>query len=234
MNLIRKIQQFSQKKEHMDVNFRKSYSQCGEDMIVDYIFRLRGINRPSYIDIGANHPYFISNTAMFYERGCRGINVEANPQLIPVFQTARSEDTNLNVGIGDKEGELDFYIMENNTLSSFSKKECAYLVSNGQKLLRTEKIRVTTVSAVLSDYFNDTFPDFLSLDVEGMDFDILKSINWERHYPKVICVEAAEFSPTGSGKRRSELIDFLEGKGFYEYANTNLNAIMVNRSFWFI
>jgi hypothetical protein len=43
MNLIRKIQQLSQKKEHLDANFRKSYSQCGEDMIVDYVFRLRGI-----------------------------------------------------------------------------------------------------------------------------------------------------------------------------------------------
>jgi FkbM family methyltransferase len=193
-----------------------------------------GLPKPSYIDIGANHPYCISNTAMFYEGGCRGINIEANPQLIFNFQAARPDDINLNVGIGDKEGELDFYIMENNTLSSFSKKECDYYVSNGQKLLRTEKIRLTTVSAVLSSYFNDTFPDFLSLDVEGMDFDILKSIDWERHSPKIICVEAAEFSPIGAGKRRSELINFLEAKGFYEYANTNLNAIMVKRSFWFI
>src|SRR5689334_18987985 len=64
-----------------------SYSQCGEDIIIDHVFRLRGIPSPSYIDIGANHPYFINNTAMFYERGCRGINIEANPQLLSAFQT---------------------------------------------------------------------------------------------------------------------------------------------------
>lgn len=234
MNLIKKVRQFAKGTHLQDVNCRKSYSQCGEDIIVDYVFRLRGITNPSYIDIGANHPYFISNTAMFYERGCRGINIEANPQLVPAFQAARPENINLNVGIGDKEGELDFYIMENNTMSCFSEKERDFLVCNGQKLLRTEKIRLTTVSAVLSSYFNDTFPDFLSLDAEGMDFDILKSIDWEKYSPKIICVEAAEFSPIGAGKRRSELIDFLESKGFYEYANTNLNAIMVKRSFWFI
>src|ERR1035437_2058923 len=104
MNIIRKIKLFAQKKEVPDVTFRKSYSQCGDDLNIDYVFRWRGIAHPSYIDIGANHPYSISNTAIFYENGCRGINVEANPQLIFVFQAARPDDINLNVGIGDKEG----------------------------------------------------------------------------------------------------------------------------------
>jgi hypothetical protein len=67
-----------------------------------------------------------------------------------------------------------------------------------------------------------------------MDFDILQSINFEKYSPKVVCVEAAEYSPIGAGKKRTELTDFLGAKGFYEYANTNLNAIMVKRSFWFI
>lgn len=240
MNLISMIKQAVRKKgvkvelPLRDAHFRKSYSQSGEDMIVDNIFRLRGITHPSYIDIGANHPYFISNTAIFYERGCRGINIEANPQLVAAFQTYRPEDINLTVGISGKEGELDFYIMEDNTLSTFSEKERDYMVGNGKKLARTEKIRLTTVSAVLADCFNGTFPDFLSLDAEGMDFDILKSINYDQYSPKVICVEAAEYSPIGAGKRKTELIDFLGAKGFYEYANTNLNAIMVKRSFWFI
>ena len=47
-----------------------SFSQCGEDLIVNYIFNLRGISLPSYLDIGANHPYFISNTALFHKKGC--------------------------------------------------------------------------------------------------------------------------------------------------------------------
>ena len=211
-----------------------SFSQCGEDMIIDYIFRLRGIPSPSYIDVGANHPYFISNTAMFYERGCRGINIEANPQLLPAFETYRPEDINLNVGISDREEELEFYIMEDNTLSTFSEKERDNMLSAGKKLARTKKIKLTTVSAILADHFNGTFPDFLNLDAEGMDFAILQSIDFEKYSPKVICVEAAEYSPIGAGKKRTELTDFLGAKGFYEYANTNLNAIMVKRSFWFI
>jgi FkbM family methyltransferase len=213
---------------------KQSFSQCGEDLIVEYIFNLRAISTPSYLDIGANDPFFISNTALFYEKGCRGINVEANPLLYPKFREHRPEDINLNIGISDKEEELDFYVMADDTLSSFSKSECDALIKSGKKLESVQRVKLTTVSDILAKYFEDRFPDFLSIDVEGFDLQVLRSINFEKHWPKVICVEAAEYSPIGAGARRSELIDLLAIKGYYEYANTNLNAIMVKNEFWFI
>ena len=223
------------KKPVITTKFHKnSYAQCGEDIIVNYVFSLRGIEYPSYIDIGANHPLYLSNTAFFYEKGCRGINIEANPKLATNFLTYRPSDTNLNIGINDEDGEMDFYIMEDDTLSTFSKEECDYMQSNGKRLLETKKISLTTVDNILNKHCNDVFPDFLSIDVEGMDFQILQSIDFNHSSPKIICVEAAEYSPIGAGARRSELIDFLIGKDYYEYANTNLNAIMVKRDFWFI
>jgi FkbM family methyltransferase len=211
---------------------KQSYSQCGEDVIVSYAFGLRGIERPSYIDVGANHPFFLSNTALFYARGSRGINIEANPQLLPAFRLHRSEDTNLNLGISDEEGELPFYIMEDNTLSTFSSEEHDLLVKSGKRLSSVGAIKVTTISSILTKYFDGKFPDFLSLDAEGMDLSILRSIDFKGHFPKIICVEAAEYSPIGTGARRSDLIEFLEENNYYEYANTNLNAVMVQRDFW--
>jgi len=86
---------------------------------MDYIFFLRGISKPTYIDIGANHPFYLSNTALFYEKGCRGINIEANPDLIKEFKLRRPADININVGVGEKEDAMDFFVMEDNTLSSF-------------------------------------------------------------------------------------------------------------------
>jgi FkbM family methyltransferase len=225
---------FGLRKKEGAANFKKSYSQCGEDLLIQYIFTLRGIAKPSYLDIGANDPFFISNTALFYERGCRGINIEANPQLAAKFTIARPKDINLNIGISDKEEELDFYIMRDNTLSTFSKAESDFMISKGKPLKEIKKIPLTTISSVLEKYANNTFPDFMSIDVEGMDFQILQSIDFSKSGPKVICVEAAEYSPVGAGTRRSELIDFLVSKGYYEYANTNLNAIMVQNKFWFI
>lgn len=211
-----------------------SFSQCGEDLLVQYIFKLRDIQKPTYLDIGANHPYFISNTALLYKNGSRGINIEANPKLIDNFNYHRRGDINLNIGIGSKNGELDFFIMEDNTLSTFSKSECDYMIKKGKKLKEIKKIFLTTIQDVIEQYSNGMFPDFLSLDVEGLDFEIIKSINFEKSHPKVICIEAAEYSPIGAGARRNELIDYLNTMGYFEYANTNLNAIMIKRDFWFI
>lgn len=211
---------------------KRSYSQCGEDLIVDYVFQLRGVARPSYLDIGAHHPYWLSNTALFYERGCRGINIEANPQLIRLFNEHRSEDINLNVGIGNREGKFDFYVMEDNTLSTFSQVERDNLVATGKRQTTVIPVQVKTVPAVLSESFGGIFPDFLSLDAEGMDLDILQSIHFDRHWPKIICVESAKYSPVGAGERRTDLIEFLFSMQYIEYANTNLNAIMVKKEFW--
>ena len=90
-----------------------------------------------------------------------------------------------------------------------------------------------TIQEILDKHFTGKFPDFLTLDAEGMDYEILKTIDFKNNSPKVICVEAAEYSPFGIGERRNELIDFLVKNNYYEYANTNLNAIMVRKDFWF-
>jgi FkbM family methyltransferase len=214
---------------------KQSFSQCGEDVLVQYIFNLRGLKNPSYIDIGANDPFFINNTAIFYKSGSRGINIEANNSLIEKFRIHRPEDQNLNIGIGSKECELDFYILNDPTLSTFSRVEANTITATGKYwVTEVQRKQIYTIDKVLEEYNDGLFPDFFSLDVEGMDFEILKSIDFHRHHPKVICVEAAEYSPIGAGDRRSDLINFLVSKGYYEYANTNLNAIMVKNEFWFI
>jgi len=89
-------------------------------MIVAFIFNAKGVKKPSYIDIGANDPYKFSNTAYFYENGCRGINVEPNPILFEKFLLERNEDVNLNVGMGKEKDNLNFYMLKPNTMSSFS------------------------------------------------------------------------------------------------------------------
>jgi len=233
--MINKIKRYINIKKAPIFNGNESYSQCGEDLIVQYIFNLRNINLPSYIDIGANDPFFISNTALFYQKGCRGINIEANPKLIDKFHIHRPNDVNLNVGVGPRNGDLDFYIMNDPTLSSFSKEESDNYIKTGKyHLVEKKLISLITINEVINKYCKGKFPDFMSLDAEGMDFEILKSIDFSNTSPKVICVEAAEYSSIGAGERRDDLISFLVEVGYYEYANTNLNAIMVKRDFWFI
>src|SRR6478736_6326128 len=131
-----------------------SYSQCGEDLIIQFIFRRCGILYPSYMDIGAHHPFHLSNTAFFYSKGCRGINIEANPELFKHFQQLRPQDVNLNVGIGAVSSMLDFYVMEDASLSTFSSEEVDLMLSQDKKLQEKISVTVHPIDYVLKTYCN--------------------------------------------------------------------------------
>lgn len=210
-----------------------SYSQCGEDLIVKFIFDNLGIKKPNYLDIGAHHPYYISNTALFYQNGCRGINIEPDPILFEAFIKEREEDVNINIGIGDKYEELNFYVMSSPTLNTFSKEEAYNYQKEGNYTVKSiEKIKVNTLSNILKEFSKGIFPQFLSVDAEGIDEIIIKDIDFEKNYPIVICIETISFSTSGNGLKNKNLIQYIEENGYLLYADTYINSIFVKESFW--
>lgn len=211
---------------------KSSFSQCGEDILIGHIFLLRNIKKPSYLDIGANHPFFLNNTFLFYRRGSKGINVEANSLLIKSFNRHRPNDINLDVGIGHGNGTLDFFIFTDNTLSTFSKEEAEHLKGSGHTISKIEKVRIRSLNQIITDTCGGVFPDLLTIDVEGQDFEILKSTDFSKSKPKVICAETSEFSNTGAGAKRTDYIQYILGLGYSLYADTYLNSIFVENGFW--
>lgn len=177
------------------------YSQHGEDMMIYNAFVCLGYFKdgklPTYIDVGAHDPYDISNTALFYERGCNGINIEANPDLIQNFFDERPDDINICCGIGGDEGELPFYITDNPGLNTFKKDNLIYNEwlneqNSGQHvnydIKKTIKVRVRTLPSVIEEYCEGKWPDFMSIDIEGMEYDALKICDFTNG-PKIIAVE---------------------------------------------
>ena len=210
-----------------------TYAQSGEDVIVRFFLNAIGIQNPTYIDIGAYHPYHLSNTAHFYEAGSHGINVEPNPLLFSAFQRQRRHDVNLNVGVLDEKGAMDFYIMSAPTMSTFSKERAEDLVArHGFEIVEERKIEVRTVSQILSQHAADGFPSFMSLDVEGSEEKILGSMDFGDWSPLVICCETISYSTTGTGKKNRAIIEFLESKGYVVYADTQINTIFVLEDAW--
>jgi len=210
-----------------------SYSQAGEDLLIDYIFRLRKIDKPSYLDLGANHPHSLNNTFLFYQRGARGVNIDANPDLIKLFHQHRPLDRNINIGVGEKPGELEFYIISDPALSTFSKSEAQMQVTNGKSIVDTIPVEIKTVGSIIDDYCGGIYPDLVSIDVEGLDDVIISSMNFERSKPKVICLETVEYTIDGTGNKRTALIQQVIDKGYSVYADTNINTIFVENLFWF-
>ena len=207
-----------------------SYSQSGEDLIVSYIFRNRGLKKPTYLDIGAHDPLLFSNTALFYAMGSCGVNVEANPKLIDGFRLKRPRDTNIWCAVTEKTGPCTLVVPDEDvTLASV-----ATLASEPREAPKGRRVSVPgrCLRDILDEYCAGSFPDFLSLDVEGMDFQILKQIPFERTKPKVICVETVSYSTSGHGRKDDSIASFLEEAGYFNYADTNINTVFVLDSFW--
>ncbi|HEX7415094.1 MAG TPA: FkbM family methyltransferase, partial [Bacteroidia bacterium] len=132
---------------------KKSFSQTGEDLIIKFLFDAIGVKNPSYIDIGAHHPYYLNNTALFYENGSTGINIEPDPALYSLFPKYRKLDINLNCGISDKDGELMLNILNAPTLNTFSDEEANKMVNeNNFKIVNRIPIKVYAINTVLKKY----------------------------------------------------------------------------------
>lgn len=212
---------------------QRSYSQAGEDMIARFALNAMGILTPFYIDVGAYHPYHFSNTAHFYDASSHGINIEPNPALFEEFKRQRRRDINLNVAVGPEPGELDFYIMSPPTMSTFSRQKAERLVADhGFRISEIRKIRIQTLADILARHATGRYPEFMSIDIEGAEEEVLRRIDFRDWSPLVICCETISFSTTGKGEKNLGLIEYLKSQGYMIYADTWVNTIFVLESAW--
>ncbi|MGH7047003.1 MAG: FkbM family methyltransferase [Stellaceae bacterium] len=204
-----------------------TYAQFGEDLILLNIFSKLKIARPSYLDVGAHHPVNCSNTALLYARGSRGVCVEANPNLIKAFTEMRPEDVVLNIGVGSAAGMLDFHMIDalsgRNTFDRATAE--AFVKTNPQFSIReVRKIPVLALDEIVARYCNGHWPDLLSVDIEGFDYEVLRASSLSlAKGPKVICVEAISGDDRNRG---SELEGLLATRGYAPVGRTCSNVLL--------
>ena len=210
-----------------------SYAQAGEDAVLRFLFDDKLINKISYLDIGTNKPEFYNNTYLFYKRGSRGVCVEADKTLIPQIKKVRPGDKVLNVGVsvGDQK-EADFYIFNASGINTFDKNEVEKRSASGLfKIIEVVKVPLININTLISANFT-TPPDLLSLDIEGLDLDVLKSLDFQKYQIPVICVETCMYSENHIRPKDQSIMKFLLEKDYEVYADTYINTIFVNRK-WF-
>jgi FkbM family methyltransferase len=207
--------------DHRRRGIEVSFSQSGEDILSLYALRRLGIEVPSYVDIGANHPVKFSNTYLMYLLGGRGINIEPDPEAAGAIRRARSRDVTINAGVAADEGEKEFFIMSTNVANTFIRSEAEELERrDGNRIRRVVRVPIRNVRNLLAEY--SFVPDFMSLDVEGMDLEILQSMDWDQCRPKVICVETIDYF---TQQKRPEILRFLEERDYVLHADTFINSI---------
>lgn len=201
--------------------FKKSYAQSGEDMILHTIFA--NVKKGTYVDVGACDPYFQSNTQFFYGRGWSGINIDANENSINKLNKKRKRDKNILALIHNIEKELEFYFYENPAYNG-----CIYQENIPSRLMYIKKLKSTTLNALLANE-NLKKINFLSIDVEGNDRNVLSSLDLKNIRPQVIVVES--FTTEIVNELNSDITGFLASYGYKFLCKTVTNSFYISKEF---
>jgi len=163
-----------------------SYSLGGIDLLINHIFRDH--DKGLYIDVGCNHPIKNNNTYLLYKRGWCGINVDLDKTSIDQFKTLRPNDFNINSCVSDSSGTAELYFYHDKSPINTIDKNVNNYHGNNHKETRTVKTQ-TLNSIIENSKFENSKINFLSIDVEGHEMNILNGFDLQKYYPNIVVIE---------------------------------------------
>ena len=202
---------------------RRTYAQFGEDIVLaPYLTGSKGF----FVDVGAFHPFHYSNTYFLYKKGWRGINIDPNPSSIALFRIHRPGDRSVNAGIGRTPGTAIYYQFNHQACNTFSQEQRERM--RAKKFVReigSRVIPLAPLSTIIDAERPHERPDFINIDVEGMNAEVLETLDWSRHAPRVLCVEDDDLT---FGKAIvSPIHQLLVGKGYRLVARMGPSSVYI-------
>ena len=165
---------------------RSSYSMDGEDIAINQFIKNK--KDGFYVDVGAHHPLQRNNTHLLYRKGWSGINIDINEFSIDLFNYLRPNDENIQIAISDKNGEITFYYQKEFSQLNTTDKNIAKEHFNNN--FKEKIIKCNTIENILENSnFKNKKIDFLNIDVEGAEFKVLNTLDFNKYDPKIICIE---------------------------------------------
>jgi len=167
-----------------------SYAQEGEDLILARMFA--DIENGFYVDIGAHHPFRFSNTYLLYLRGWKGVNIDASPGSMKLFDLHRPRDTNIEALVGLGKEPQKFFLFDEAALNTASPQTLQERLTKdaGYRLASDITVTPRPLSAILAEVMpKEQSIEVMSIDVEGLEMEILQSNDWKMCSPKVILLE---------------------------------------------
>ena len=209
----------------------RTYSQHGEDVLIWQLFtEMMGREKFTYIDIGAHHPFVISNTALLYEKGCNGVNIEANPALMENFYRERKHDINLCCGVGPRHGQMPFYMLdEYSGRNSFNKELLDRFIEEHQevRIQKNIQVEIYTLEEIVEKYCNGIMPDYMDIDIEGLEYDTLSTLDFSKYAPKVITYEVNR----NNMETRDKMNKLMAENGYAFYVKTGTNYTWIKEEY---
>lgn len=204
-------------------------SQFGEHKFLNNLFEKNYVGK--YLDVGCFHPTKHNNTSLFYKNGWQGINIDLNPLTIDLFNFMRPNDININTAVSNEESEKTlFFLSENNTQNTLSENQLLFLKKHHN--LRDEeiikkKIQTRRLDNILEENNFDNI-DFMNLDVEGHELEVLKTINFKKTKLKYLCIEMINHNDL-SIKNSDQILNLLETNKFVLLKKFDFNYIFKNK-----
>ena len=196
---------------------QECYSQEGEDLIVVRLFE--GKTDGFYVDIGAHHPIRHSNTHLLYRRGWRGINIDATPGSMAEFRRLRPRDINIECLVASDPSPRRFHVFNEPALNTASRMLASERPSENAEYQITGEVelRPRPLVSLLHEFLpKGTVIDLMSVDVEGLDLDVLRSNDWTRYRPKLLLVEVLHIELADLD--RHEIVQFLRERNYRSIA----------------
>jgi FkbM family methyltransferase len=203
-------------------SIRISYGYKAEDRLIESLLKPIITENGFYVDIGCNDPRFLSNTFLLYRRGWRGICVDPNEKLIKKHKNIRPKDQAICAFVSDIEMEVEYVQLDNDTLSTADPEHIKHALDSGHKITSSRKIRSLGLTKILDQLKTPASFDLLSVDAEGNDLKVLKSLDFEKYSPKLVVVEADDFDPSTPSSH--EIYQFMISKRYFFHGSilTNL------------
>lgn len=176
----------------MSKNYTVSFAQNREDIILEGFFADRKGKPGFYVDVGAGSPLIDSVTRSFYEKGWRGINIEPIDHIYKALLRHRKKDINLNIGVSNRNGTLKFREYDADGFSTFSTEMQEQYLKHPDEFTkghRDYEVKIKTLSDVLTEQ-KITEIQFLKIDVEGYEYEVIEGNSWDKFRPEVVCIEA--------------------------------------------
>lgn len=203
------------------------YGQDGEDLILDRLLERQA--KGFYIDVGAHHPVRFSNTYLFYKRGWCGINIDAMPGSMKKFEQIRPRDINVECGVAGSAGTLMYHRFNEPALNTFDGAEAQYKNNFPYRLIDVVEVAVERLDVLLKRHLpSNQIIDFLSVDVEGKDEEVLRSNDWARYRPRFILAETLRTDMLGMNE--CPIVDLLLSVGYRPVAKAYNTSFFVREA----
>lgn len=220
---------------------QNGFAQYGEDLILDTALQVlqnrKIISDITYIDIGANHPKRISNTYWLYKRGHSGVIIEPNRHLAALHKKHRPRDIVLEMGVTNTPtpAVIPFYQFEERAdgLSSFSQASITEAIEKTQIPFQYDIIPtpVDNINNIAEKYIGNKMLFLANIDVEGLDFEIISDLDFQKFRPIFFIIETADLTQsTFLGRKNDKCTRLLQQHGYTVYADTYVNTILIDKN----